>query len=674
MRRISVLGFAASASALRTDEEKLGNTGVAKVVQLLGGMKAGAEKEAQEEKVAFSKYESWAQSTMEELKAAIEGGKTSIEEFKATKVSMKARAAEMKAAIEENTAKLTELESAKEAKEEEKAKADKEFQNLKVEYDTNIAAVGKAIEILKAQKDISFTQQEVKTALLQVNSQMTGRARELTTMLIQQSPGMKTYETSSGGVIEMIEGLKDRFTEELYAAQKTHSEFTGNIMTVITNLNGQIKNEKAQMKRNQATMNKALGASAKAAEEQKEQEEVTAADEKSLAEVSTEFRIKSKQMGERTVLRQEEIVAIQKAIDIMNGIEVSLVQKSADTTSFIQLSSGSKFVPSSGDEAEERLDRVSHMLRDQPSKRIQLLAVQMSNQAGLEPGKAISKIMNMIRDMINKLEEESAAEAGKNGQCMQMMTQNKADIDEATAEKEKAKVEVEKMTAEIGENTSLIKKLNFEQKESAKMIAEATAVRAENKKAHEDAIAEAQAGADACGKAITVLKEFYSKAADATSLVQQPVDTSDKPATFDGAYTGQQGQSTGVVGMIEAIQEDFLGTVTQANLEESQEAKAFEELSNETEIADGKRATELSTTKQELSGNKKKLKKAEMDFGTWSDSLTAANEAKRVIEVDKGCVANAGKTPEQLHKERMEARDAEIQSLREALTVLEGES
>jgi len=126
--------------------------------------------------------------------------------------------------------------------------------------------------------------------------------------------------------------------------------------------------------------------------------------------------------------------------------------------------------------------------------------------------------------------------------------------------------------------------------------------------------------------------------------------------------------------MIEAIQADFLATVTQANMEETQEAKAFEELSNETEIADGQRATEISTTKQELSGNKKNLKKAEMDFGTWSDSLNAAMDAKRVIEVDKGCVANAGKTPEQLHKERMEARDAEIQSLREALTVLEGES
>jgi len=300
----------------------------------------------------------------------------------------------------------------------------------------------------------------------------------------------------------------------------------------------------------------------------------------------------------------------------------------------------------------------------------------MASQAGLDPKGAIGKIMNMIREMITKLEEEAAAEAGKNGQCMQMMTQNAADVDEATAEKEKAKVEVEKLTAEIGENTSLIKKLTFEQSESKKMMAEASSVRAESKKSHEDSIAEASAGAEACGKAITVLQEFYGKAAEAESLLQQkqPVDTSDKPATFDAPYKGQQGEATGIVGMIEAIQEDFLKTVTQANMEEAQEAKAFDELSNETEIADGKRATEISTTKQELSGNKKNLKKAEMDFGTWGDSLSAAMEAKRVIEVDKGCIASAGKTPEQLYKERMEARDAEMQSLKEALTVLEAES
>merc|ERR1719188_1813146 len=256
------------------------------------------------------------------------------------------------------------------------------------------------------------------------------------------------------------------------------------------------------------------------------------------------------------------------------------------------------------------------------------------------------------------------------------MTQNAADIDEATAEKEKAKVSVEKLTAEIGENTALIKKLTREQADSKKMMAEASSVRAESKKSHEDSIAEASAGAEACGKAITVLKEFYGKAADAQSLLQQrqPVDVSDKPATFDAPYTGQQGQATGIVGMIEAIQADFLGTVTQANMEESQEAKAFEELSNETEIADNKRATELSMTKQELAGNKKDLKKGEVDLGTWSDSLSAAMDAKRVIEVDKGCVADAGKTPEQLHKERMQARDAEMQSLKEALEVLEAES
>merc|ERR1719203_2440390 len=128
--------------------------------------------------------------------------------------------------------------------------------------------------------------------------------------------------------------------------------------------------------------------------------------------------------------------------------------------------------------------------------------------------------MNMIRDMINKLEEESAAEAGKNGMCMQLMSQNKLDIEEATAEKDKAMASVEGLTAAIGENKQRISTLQKERQAATKMLSEATKVRNESKKAHEDAIAESQTGADACGQAITVLKDFYAAAADAQSFAQ----------------------------------------------------------------------------------------------------------------------------------------------------------
>ena len=62
-------------------------------------------------------------------------------------------------------------------------------------------------------------------------------------------------------------------------------------------------------------------------------------------------------------------------------------------------------------------------------------------------------------------------------------------------------------------------------------------------------IEEAKVAQDAVAKAISVLQEFYAKAADATSLVQtrQPEGISDKP------YKGMGGASGGIIGMLEGI-------------------------------------------------------------------------------------------------------------------------
>ena len=55
----------------------------------------------------------------------------------------------------------------------------------------------------------------------------------------------------------------------------------------------------------------------------------------------------------------------------------------------------------------------------------------------------------------------------------------------------------------------------------------------------------------AVAKALTVLQEFYTKAAAATAFAQQD-PASDAPATFSKPYTGMGGSNTGVVGMLEA--------------------------------------------------------------------------------------------------------------------------
>merc|ERR1719218_591890 len=94
---------------------------------------------------------------------------------------------------------------------------------------------------------------------------------------------------------------------------------------------------------------------------------------------------------------------------------------------------------------------------------------------------------------------------------------------------------------------------------------EATAQREKENAKNTATIADAKAGAEAVGQALTVLKEFYSSQA---LLLQEG-----KQVPEMAAYKGQQDGNTGVVGMLEVIESDFLRLDSDTTTAES-EAKA----------------------------------------------------------------------------------------------------
>merc|ERR1712003_490559 len=75
-------------------------------------------------------------------------------------------------------------------------------------------------------------------------------------------------------------------------------------------------------------------------------------------------------------------------------------------------------------------------------------------------------------------------------------------------------------------------------------MAKATKLRQEEKAKNTETIADSQEAQTAVAQALTVLKEFYAKAAEATAFVQQKAE----PEIFDKAYTGMGGESGAVAG------------------------------------------------------------------------------------------------------------------------------
>merc|ERR1719248_294696 len=107
-------------------------------------------------------------------------------------------------------------------------------------------------------------------------------------------------------------------------------------------------------------------------------------------------------------------------------------------------------------------------------------------------------------------------------------------------------------------------------------MAKATVIRQEEKAKNTETLGDAKEAQAAVEKAVTILKEFYAKAAEATAFVQDPRERPVKPPIFDEAYTGMQAENGGVIGMLEVIASDFVRLETETAAAEASAAKAYE--------------------------------------------------------------------------------------------------
>merc|ERR1719254_437853 len=157
----------------------------------------------------------------------------------------------------------------------------------------------------------------------------------------------------------------------------------------------------------------------------------------------------------------------------------------------------------------------------------------------------------MIKDLIVRLMEEANEEAEHKGWCDTELATNEQTRKEKTEAVEVLHAEIDQLQASIAKLGEEISALSTEVSDLNKAMSEATKIRQEEKAKNEQTIKDAGEAQTAVAQALTVLKEFYAKAGDATALVQQ------EPEIFDSPYKGMQAENGGVIGMLEVIESDF---------------------------------------------------------------------------------------------------------------------
>ena len=153
--------------------------------------------------------------------------------------------------------------------------------------------------------------------------------------------------------------------------------------------------------------------------------------------------------------------------------------------------------------------------------------------------------------------EEANEEAEHKGWCDTELSTNEQTRKEKTAAVETLHAEIDELSASIAKLTQEITDLTAEIAAIDKAVAEATEIREAEKAENTQTIKDSQEAQTAVSQAVTVLKEFYEKAGEATALIQS---NKQKPEIFDEPYTGMQSENGGVLGMLEVIASDFART------------------------------------------------------------------------------------------------------------------
>jgi len=278
-----------------------------------------------------------------------------------------------------------------------------------------------------------------------------------------------------------------------------------------------------------------------------------------------------------------------------------------------------------------------------------------------------AKVKQMIKDLLVRLMAEAEQEADHKGWCDEELATNKQSREDLTASVETLTASIDELTAKEAKLKKEIAELNEEVKDIDEAVSTATKDRQSEKETNTATIADAKAAQEAVIAATKVLHEFYGKTADATALLQRrQTPAEDLPATWDSPYTGMQGSNKGVIGMLEVIQSDFARLEASTSTEEDQAQREYDSFMEESAVNKAVKKKEARHKGFDLTRTVRSLGETKKELETTQEELTAALEYYDKLK--PSCI-DAGVS----YEERVQKRQEEIQSLKEALKILEGE-
>mmetsp|Transcript_74470 Transcript_74470/g.136272 ORF Transcript_74470/g.136272 Transcript_74470/m.136272 type:complete len:682 (-) Transcript_74470:62-2107(-) len=672
---LAALALSASGAVVSAARDQSQVTPVQKVLQLLEGMLAKGKAEKHDEEVQYASYKQFCDDTSTEKTRAIKEAEEKIESLKADIQFAAATAAQLTKEIAEHDADMSvwngDISAATKVREIEHT----DYETTHQDYTESIDALQRAIAVLKKQAyDRTQAESLAQVAALKGVRLIPATAKKAIESFLSQgddesadadsvsgAPEANAYEFQSSSIIDMLEKLLDKFIDKRTTLQKEEMNAKHAFDMLVQDLKAQI--DQADSSSKDKSENKAATLQSKATAEG-DLTDTTATkneDSKYLSDLTATCTQKASDFESRQELRAEEIVAIEKAIEILSSAAVSGAATKYLPSSLAQKKS-SALVQLRADGHPEGQKFVAQFLQNKAQQLNSRVLAAVAARAAEDP---FAKVKKMIKDLIVKLMEEATAEVEHKGWCDTELATNEQTRQEKTESVETLTAEIDQLEASIAKLSEDITTLTEEVANLDAAMAEATKLRAEEKAKNTVTISDAKEAQVAVAQALTVLNEFYAKASEATAFIQGRTHQ-EPPPIFDSPYKGLTGESGGVVSMLEVIESDFARLESDTEASEASALKEYDTFMGDSKADKAEHITEIGNKSEKKQDEEQTLVAKKKDVEGTQKELTAALEY--FDKLKPSCI-DAGVS----FKDRTERRREEIESLQEALKILNGE-
>jgi len=660
---------------------------VQKVVQLLGELEMKIIKDGDQEKKAFDAYMDWCKNGASEKAFEIKTAKSDIEDLSATIAKAKADISTSSSKIEDLGSTISTNDADLKAATAIREKETKEFAANEKELVDTIDTLERAINILErkmhgsAMLQATIDTKDVKNLINTLSTVIDAASlslhdRKKLIGLVQSTtdeddeafdaaegaPEPEAYKSHSSSIIDVLTDLKQKAETQLDEARAEEMNAKHNFDLLKQSITDQIEVDEKELAETKTQKHDAAETQATAEGELVVTEKDLKEAESVLKNMDSDCKTKAADHEMSVKNREEELKAITAAKKVL--LEKTGPAADAVYGSFLQLDHNDK----QGSNLKTHTDLINFevvnlirtLAREQKSAQLTQLATSISvvfRQSSATGQDPFAKVKELISNMIERLQKEAGEEATHKAYCDKEMGDTKQKIAELKYDLEKYTTKIDKAKSESVRLKDEVATLQRELAKMARSQADADALRKEESAAYRTAKSDLEQGLQGVRMALKVLRDYYAN--EGSALMQQPEDP--------GTHSSASGAGGSIIGMLEVVESDMGKALANENMNEEASATAYEKLSMENRV-------EKATKEQDVKYKTKAA--AELDKKVTeisSDRESASTELDAVLQYTKNIRGMCELKPES-YSERKGRREAEVNGLREALKILEGET